>query len=399
MTRFVYRTDNTLTLQHLSFYNEPDGVLQIALPSSRPRTRPGLNRTLKRRSPLDKLLVIDRDTGVEDGSSMKSGTEYSIRPESFESLKAWWLTSSSPMRWDCLFVLPPWLESWWSVFGPVGALHLRTVRSNGASIGFVPLCIHRKEAFLIGSNDVCDYSDFVIAPGKEQGFFEVLIDDVQDRGVEYLNLGLLRPDSTVLTHLVDFAQCRGYKAWCEKKDVSLELDLPSTWEAYLGALNRKQRHEVRRKMRRVREAGILNYRVVTNTVDVQEKTGLFLDLFRQSNGEKATFMNATMESFFGSIARGMAAQKLLRLGIMELDGRAVAAVMCFDYRDTMYLYNSGYDPAYGSLGVGLVCKILAIKDSIERGRNRFDFLKGAEEYKYRLGGKETPLYACQIDLT
>jgi hypothetical protein len=64
MNRFVHRTDNTLTLQHLSFYNEPDWVLQIALPSFRPRTRPGLSRTLKRRVPLDKLLVIDRDTEV-----------------------------------------------------------------------------------------------------------------------------------------------------------------------------------------------------------------------------------------------------------------------------------------------------------------------------------------------
>jgi len=329
---------------------------------------------------------------------MKHGTEYSIRPESFESLKAWWLSSSSPMRWDCLFVLPLWLVTWWHVFRPVGSLCLRAVRTNGTIIGVVPLRIEGKEAFFIGSDDVCDYLDFVIAPKKERGFFETLIHDVQEREIEHMNLGLLRPDSTVVTHFVDFLQAREYEVRCERKDVSLELDLPSTWEAYLGALNRKQRHEVRRKLRRVREAGILNYRVVSNPRDVQEGTDLFLDLFRQSNGEKATFMNTTMESFFRSIAQATAVQRLLRLGIMELDGRAVAAVICFDYGNTMYLYNSGYDPAYGSLGVGLVCKILAIKDSIERGRNRFDFLRGAEEYKYRLGGKETPLYACQIDL-
>jgi CelD/BcsL family acetyltransferase involved in cellulose biosynthesis len=70
--------------------------------------------------------------------------------------------------------------------------------------------------------------------------------------------------------------------------------------------------------------------------------------------------------------------------------------MCFEYNDCIYLYNSGYDPRYTSLSAGLLSKVLAIKDSIERGVKRFDFLKGAETYKYHLGGKEVPLYRCQI---
>ena len=72
--------------------------------------------------------------------------------------------------------------------------------------------------------------------------------------------------------------------------------------------------------------------------------------------------------------------------------------MCFDYNGSIYLYNSGYDPAYTSLSAGLICKILAIKASIEQGKKRFDFLKGSEFYKYHLGGKEVPLYRCQITI-
>ena len=109
-------------------------------------------------------------------------------------------------------------------------------------------------------------------------------------------------------------------------------------------------------------------------------------------------MNAQRESFFKSLAKAMAQAQLLRLGILELDALPIAVVMCFDYNDTVYLYNSGYDPTYGSLSVGLISKILSIKDSIGRGRRKFDFLKGAEDYKYRLGGKEIPLHGCQIRL-
>jgi CelD/BcsL family acetyltransferase involved in cellulose biosynthesis len=48
--------------------------------------------------------------------------------------------------------------------------------------------------------------------------------------------------------------------------------------------------------------------------------------------------------------------------------------------------------------VGLLCKVLCIKESIQEGKKRFDFLKGAETYKYHLGGGEVPLYSCQITI-
>ena len=109
-------------------------------------------------------------------------------------------------------------------------------------------------------------------------------------------------------------------------------------------------------------------------------------------------MNAEMRAFFSSLAEAMAKVGLLRFGFLELDLVPVAAVMYFDYNDSIYLYNSGYDPRYRQLSVGLLSKVLCIKDSIEKKKSRFDFLKGAEVYKYRLGGREIPLYRCQIQI-
>ena len=82
--------------------------------------------------------------------------------------------------------------------------------------------------------------------------------------------------------------------------------------------------------------------------------------------------------------------------MLELDTRPVAEIMCFDYNNCIYLYNSGYDPGYTALSAGLLSKVLAIKDSIEKSKSRFDFLKGAEIYKNHLGGREVPLYRGQV---
>jgi len=324
---------------------------------------------------------------------------YTITPENFDSLASCWLKSQSSLRWNCIFVLPPWLEVWWREFGPKADLYLCAIRRRGTIVGIAPLLLKEDAAYFIGSADVCDRLDFVVAPGREEDFFRILLDDLRQKGIRRLSLRSLAPDSAVLTHLVDVAKEQGHEVSCKAEDVSLELELPATWEEYLGVLKGKQRHEVRRKLRRLWGTGGVNYRIIDDSEAIIDAIEVFLRLFRESREDKETFLTAKRESFFRSLARAMAQVNLLRMGILEVDSSPVAATMCFDYNDTVYLYNNGYDPQYSSLSVGLVSKILCIKDSIERGRRRFDFLKGAEEYKYRLGGKEIPLYGSEIVLT
>ena len=321
-----------------------------------------------------------------------------VTSESFDSLTSYWLESRYPSMWNCIFVLPPWLEVWWHEFGFEAELYLSAVRQGGTITGIAPLLLRGSEAFFIGSSDVCDYLDFVIVPGREVDFLNILLDDLRWRGISRLNLRPLRPNSTVLTHLIGIARDRKCEVSCKVEDISLKLDLPPTWQEYLGTLTQKQRHEVRRKLRRFWEAGDVNYRIVEDSESASQSIALFLRLFRESRQDKAIFLTARMESFFTSLAKAMGQAGLLRLGILELNALPVAAVMCFDYNNTVFLYNNGYDPQYSSLSVGLISKVLCIKDSIERGRGKFDFLKGAEEYKHRLGGNEITLYGCQISL-
>src|SRR4030043_670499 len=324
----------------------------------------------------------------------KSG--HIVTAEIFDSLTSYWLETRVPWMGNVIFVLPPWLEVWWHEFGFEAELYLGVVRQGGSITGIAPLLLRGSEAFFIGNADVCDYLDFVIVPGREVDFFNILLDDLGWRGINRLDLRLLRPNSTVLTHLIGIAQNRKYEVSCEVEDVSLELDLPPTWNEYLGILTQKQRHEVRRKLRRLWEAGEVNYRMIEDSESVSESIAIFLRLFRESRKDKAIFMTAQMESFFNSLTKAMAQARLLKLGILELDTLPVASIISFDYNNIFHLYNSGYDPQYNFLSGGFISKILCIKDSIERGRGKFDFLKGAEEYKHRLGGKEVSLYGCKI---
>jgi CelD/BcsL family acetyltransferase involved in cellulose biosynthesis len=138
--------------------------------------------------------------------------------------------------------------------------------------------------------------------------------------------------------------------------------------------------------------------VVTEAGRLEAAMDVFMDLFQSNRAAKAAFMTDRTQAFFRKLARAMADSRLLRLGFLDLGTNPAAAVMCFDYRKTVYLYNNGYDRRYHHLSVGGLSKVLMIKDCIERGRKMFDFLKGAESYKRHLGGREIPLLHCRIRL-
>jgi len=321
---------------------------------------------------------------------------YTISPQSFESLASSWKDLRHKLNWDSVFALPGWLKVWRQAFGEDSELYLFEVKQDKNIVGIAPLMVKASKASFIGSADVCDYMDFVVAPGKELEFFTAVLDKLKKDGIKELFLESLRHDSTVLTSLVDLAKDKGYEVIVTRENVSLDLDLPSNWEEYLRTLTPKQRRETGRRFRRLEEEGDINYRIIESAKP--ELLDIFFKLLRKSREDKAAFMTARMESFFRAIADTMAEAKLLRFGILEISGKPVAAVMCFDYNNKVYLYNSGYDPEYGYLSVGLLSKLLSIKDSIERGRKCYDFLKGPEEYKYRLGGREIPIYSCRIVL-
>jgi CelD/BcsL family acetyltransferase involved in cellulose biosynthesis len=287
---------------------------------------------------------------------------------------------------------------WWQTFGSGLEPHLCAIRYDDELIGIAPLFFQGNKARLVGSPDVCDYLDVSVAPGREGAFFEHLISHLEQQGITQLDLGALRADSIVYSHLLAAAKHYNYEVLCEPEEVSMELELPPTWEAFLNGLTGKERHEIRRKLRRLREAAQTNFRVVESKTEVSEQINTFFELFKLNRSDKSDFMTAQRVSFFRSLAEALAEARILKLFFLDLDDRPAAAVMCFDYNSTVYLYNNGYDERYRSLSVGLLSKVFTIRNSIERGKSKYDFLKGTEPYKKRLGGKPVQLFRCQVEL-
>lgn len=336
---------------------------------------------------------------VQGKAVIKTKDRIEIRRETLDSIESIWRRVASPnIDWSCLFVTPPWLRTWWESFGAGRRMLLTTGWSEHRLLGFAPLMIEGPEARFMGAPDVCDYQDFVVASDQAPTFFRFLLEYLHRTGVSRLNLGALRPDSVTYRHFIPLLSELGYEAIISEEDVSYELELPASWDRYLERMKGKQRHEIRRKLRRLHEAGEIEYQVLEKRSEVMAAVPWFLEMFRASRSDKETFMTERMTGFFHRLFDRLAASGLLNLAFLRIDGARAAAVLCFDDGDTVYLYNNGYDPKYRSVAAGLLCKVLSIRDSIGRGRRRYDFLKGDEVYKQRLGAEPVPLYRCRLSL-
>jgi CelD/BcsL family acetyltransferase involved in cellulose biosynthesis len=162
--------------------------------------------------------------------------------------------------------------------------------------------------------------------------------------------------------------------------------LPGDFGAFVAGLGKHDRHELRRKLRHLGEAGAVAFESATTPSEVQRDFDRFLEFMRISRDDKDEFLTPVMEAFFRDLATTFARLGMARLSTLSVDGKAAAMLFSFENADTTFLYNSGYDPEFAPLAVGLLSKAYAVEDSIKRGKTSFDFLRGDEEYKRRLGG-------------
>jgi len=318
----------------------------------------------------------------------------------FGALKPEWNDLVHRSRCDTLFLTWEWQSTWWKHLGE-GDLFLLGFRAedDGRLVGIAPLFRSssddgRSILYLVGCRDVSDYLDLIIEVGQEEAVYNALLDylEAEVPAWDLVDLCNIPQDSSTFVRLQELADERGYQALVEVEDVCPIIDLPATWDDYLMTLDKKQRHEVRRKLRKADREADTRFVIVGPDHDLQAEMQAFIDLHQKSAPEKDEFMDPQMQGFFLDVAQMLQAQGWLQLAFVEMHGEKAAALLNFDYGDAILVYNSGYDPdRYRHLSPGINVTARCIEHAIQLGRAKFDFLRGDEVYKYRFGAQDTQI--------
>lgn len=291
-----------------------------------------------------------------------------------------------------------WQTAWLEVFGEGRPVRLLRVEdAAGELAGLLPL--HEERAGLLrilGGVDVSDYLDLIAAAGAEEETWAALLQH-RAASAETWDLHAIRAGSPTVGLLPALAPAYGLAATAAVEECCPVLDLPATWEAYLASLTGKQRHELGRKMRRLeRERPGARAASYATRSELEARLPQFFALHRGSRTGKARFMDERMERFFRAAVGALAERGMVRLWLLEHEGRGLATFVCLEWAGTVGVYNSGFDVAEAALSPGIVLLAHVIGAAIGRGLARFDFLRGEEAYKLGFGARREDLYRIEV---
>jgi len=319
-------------------------------------------------------------------------------------IRAAWEAILNELPQGSPFLSPLWVEVWMKHFGGSLEPTLLLFRDGAGTLRGVghltkTLGNGRKGLYLSGSQDVWDYRDFVIQPGWEEEVFHGLASLMKKDSLDFIELKSIAQGSPTVRFFPKIMESEGLRVSREVEETVLNLLLPSTWEGFLEALNAKDRHELRRKIRRIEKEGSCEWTRDVDPSSLDEKVALFLNLHRKSRRDKSEFMTPEMEAYFRSLARELLKRDWLDLSFLRFRGKEIAAFFSFDFAGVKFIYNSGYDPDFSWYSPGIVLSAYCIRGAIQKGMKGFNFLRGREDYKYHLGAKEEPNLRLRAERT
>jgi CelD/BcsL family acetyltransferase involved in cellulose biosynthesis len=299
------------------------------------------------------------------------------------------------------FLRHEFIRTWWQTLGggewPDGELWVLLGRDeNEKLIGIAPFFlthnpVGEKVLLLLGSFEIADYLDLIASSEDLPAFIEAVMDFlVSHEGPNWqiLDLYNLLESSPSLPYIQASANRRGWSCSIEQLHHCPSISLPGNWETYLAGIHKKQRHEIRRKIRRLETQELpTHWYFVTDESTLDAEIDAFMALMAQDT-EKERFLTDVMRSQLQASVHAAFQAGWLQLAFVEIDGQKAAGYLNFDFANQIWVYNSGLNYAFGELSPGWVLLGYLLKWANENGRSAFDFMRGDEAYKYRFGATD-----------
>jgi len=322
-------------------------------------------------------------------------------------------------EWDLLLaqsaVNTPFLRygyqhTWWQHQGggewQQTELRIITARENEQLIGIAPLFIGekngQKEIHFIGSVEISDYLDFIVQPQNSKAFIAGVFNLIKDEKARFpgtINLFNIPDNSPSLEIMKEIGESEDWSIEIENAYHTPTITLSEDWDTYLAGINKKQRHEIRRKLRRASASeDTVSWYITAEESLLGQDIADFFQLM-ESDEEKKRFLTEDMRKQMEAIAQWAFNAGILQLSFLTINDEKVAGYLCFDYENIIWVYNSGFRPDFQYYSPGWVLLSYLIQHAIHAGKTHFDFMRGDETYKYRFGAADGFVMKVQAELS
>jgi CelD/BcsL family acetyltransferase involved in cellulose biosynthesis len=292
-------------------------------------------------------------------------------------------------------------EAWWIGYGAEATdISLAVYDAAGALYAYLPLMLRPDGVRYIGATYHIDYATVLIDLNSAESaaaadalvthlFAEPTTLDLRrlrraDRAHELLISALTKNSARAATLAV------------EEPAPAIDLTNITTFDEHLERIDKKDRHEIRRKVRRGEGAGVT---ISTKSHPVDDLAE-FIKLHRARWGHHGLFTEdekgARDETFMRELFARAPEGLITIIVARNLEFGAFAAGLFLRDELGLRYWNAGGELAARSLSPGILLFAHGLQMAISERKQVFDFLRGNESYKYEVGAADVDVLMITV---
>lgn len=328
--------------------------------------------------------------------------------EALTALRPEWQKLAAAHGGGLPFTTWEWNESWWAHFRERrftvrDRLFTLAVREDsGELVGVAPLMLTERPGtgplrarivqFFGADPNITELRGVICDPSRERDVYAAILDALRACADEWdwmVWLGLRangEPERLVMEQ-PGFMWVRAIPDYV--------LRPTGNWEEFKASRSRNIKESLRKCYNSLKRD---NHEFTFTVARTRPDVALALDQFFRLHGARAdqggmvqhsnVFESSSTRGFLADVCQRLAERDLVRIFQLRIAGEVVATRLGFAFGDALYLYYSGFDPAWGRYSVMTTTVAEALKYGIEEGFKVINLSTGNDVSKTRWSPEE-----------
>ncbi|MDP2209127.1 MAG: GNAT family N-acetyltransferase [Bacteroidota bacterium] len=304
--------------------------------------------------------------------SHKNNTQEINTIEELRQIEPEWNALLAKSESPTAYLTYEWLTTWWSCFKtPNKKLLILAVRDNTELIGLAPLMVVeysiagiplRKIEFLsmmrfaYSPSNLAGSLDFIIKTGRHKEVLSSIISYLKNniKGWLYLRLHPISSDSSSISVLEYMAKEQRFSFHRRIVFQNVRIPIDTTWEEYCLQRGQNFLKKFKSLEKKFTQLGELRYLDITSPTDFESTYNTLTEIEARSWKSKHGLQvyHSMYKNFFPKLAKVCSENDMLRLWILELNGKGIAYDLSITYSNKIESLISTYDKSYAKYSPG-----------------------------------------------
>ena len=293
-------------------------------------------------------------------------------------------------------------EAWWIGYGAEASdISLAAYDETNAIVAYLPLMLRPDGVRYLGATYHIDYATVLVDLSDADRAANALAALVTHLFADPTALDLRRLRRADRAHelfmnALSANTSRPATIAVEEPAPAIDLINITTFDEHLERIDKKDRHEIRRKVRRGEGAGV----TISAKQHAVDDLAEFIKLHRARWGHHGLFTNdekgARDETFMRELFARAPEGLITIIVARNLEFGAFAAGLFLRDEFGLRYWNAGGELAARSLSPGILLFAHGLQMAITERKQVFDFLRGNESYKYEVGATDVDVMMITV---